>query len=112
MRCFQRLRNLNGNLQSFFERHRVFASEAFPQRLTGNQLHHQIMCAVRFFQPMNRGDVGMVQRRQHLRFALKASKSIGIVRERFGQDFDRHIAAELSIVRFVDFAHPARTNMH
>src|SRR5437870_9428950 len=68
------------------------------------------MDAVRLFQPMDCGDVGMIQRSQHLGFALKAGKPLGIVREGFWENFDRYIAPEFCVVRLVDFSHAARTN--
>jgi hypothetical protein len=60
---------------------------------------------------MNRRDIRMIQRRQHLRFALKTRKPLGIVRECFGQDFDRHVAPKLGVVRLVHFSHAARTDL-
>jgi hypothetical protein len=56
------------------------------------------------------GDVGMIPRSEHFRFALKSGEPLRIVRERFGQNFDGHIAPELRVVRLVDFAHSAGTN--
>ena len=52
----------------------------------------------------------MVQRRQHLRFALKPGEPFGIMREGFRQDFDGHVAPELGVVRLIDLAHPARAD--
>src|SRR5712691_1663425 len=52
----------------------------------------------------------MIQGCQHLRFALETGKPFGIVRKRFGQDFDGYVTAELGISRRVHFAHAARTN--
>ena len=69
-----------------------------------------IMRAARFLQPVNRGDVGMIQRSQHLRFALEAGEPLRIMRKRFGHDFDGHGAPELRVMRLIDLSHPARTN--
>ena len=52
----------------------------------------------------------MIQRRQHLSFALKASQPFRIAGKLFGQDFDGHIAAELVVVRLIDFTHAAGAN--
>ncbi len=52
----------------------------------------------------------MIQRGQQLRFALEPGQPLRIVRKRFGQDFDGHVAPELGVVRLVHFAHPARTD--
>jgi len=59
---------------------------------------------------MNCGDVGMIQRSQHLRFALKPGKPLGIVRKSFRQDLDGHIAPQLGVLRAVHLAHPACAN--
>ena len=53
----------------------------------------------------------MIQRSQHFRFALKTGEPFGIVRERFRQDFDGHVAPELGVVRLIHFAHAARANL-
>ena len=44
-------------------------------------------------------DVRMVERRQHVRFALETREAIGVVHERIRQDLDGHIAAEPRIAR-------------
>ena len=54
---------------------------------------------MRFFEAVDRGDVRMIQRRQHLRFPLEAREPIGIEREQFGQDLQRDIAIELRVPR-------------
>jgi hypothetical protein len=50
----------------------------------------------------------MVQRGEHLRFALESGQAIGIAREYLGQDLERDIAAEPRIARAPHFAHAAR----
>ena len=77
----------------------------------GHQLHHQIARAVGLLQSIDRGDVRMIQRSQHLRFALKTGEPFGIVRERFRQNLDGHVAPELGVVRLIHFAHAARTDL-
>ena len=62
------------------------------------------------FEAVDRGDVGMIQRRQHFRFALKTGEPFGIVRERFRQNFDGYVAPELGVVRLIHFAHSARAD--
>ena len=44
---------------------------------------------------------------QHLRFALEPRETLGILRERVGQDLERDVAVELGIARTIDFAHAA-----
>ena len=52
-------------------------------------------------------DVGMIQRGQHLGFALEAGQAVRMLRERGGQNFDGDIAVELGVTRPIDFAHAA-----
>src|SRR5262249_34444857 len=51
----------------------------------------------------------MIQRREHLRFALEAGESIGIERELRRQDLERDVTTELGIVRAIHVAHAARS---
>ena len=47
----------------------------------------------------------MIQRRQHLGFALEAGQPFGIAGELLGQYFDGYVAAELAVVGLVHLAH-------
>ena len=108
---FECFGDLLRNGESFFDRNRSVSLDALCQRLAGHQLHDQIARAAGLFQPVDRGDVGMIQRRQHLRFALKTGEPFGIVRERFRQNFDGHVAPELGVVRLIHLSHAARANL-
>ena len=55
-------------------------------------------------------DVGMVERRQHLRFALEPREPFGIVRRTVRQDLDGDVAIELRVAGAVDLAHAARAD--
>ena len=46
-----------------------------------------------------------------MRFALKAGQPLGIARERFGQDLERHLALQAGIARAIHFTHSARTDL-
>src|SRR4029077_13227383 len=63
------------------------------------------------FQTVDGCDVGMIERRQHPRFALEAGQPFGIARERFRQKFYGHVPPELGIVRFVHLSHPAHADL-
>ena len=54
-----------------------------------------------------RGDVRMVQRREHFRFALKPRQPIVISGERGRQDLDRDLALQLRVRRPIHLAHAA-----
>ena len=107
VRRFQRLRDLSGNLQRLLDRQRAFGN-ALGQRLARNQFHHQIIHAAGLLEAMDRRDVGMIQCRQHARFALKAGQPLGIVRKARGKDLDGDLTPQLDVARFIDFAHAAR----
>ena len=82
--------------------------ELLCERAALDELENQEANAVSFLEAVDRADVGMVQRREHPRFALEARESIGMPGERRRQNLDRDIAPELRVVRTVHFAHAAR----
>jgi hypothetical protein len=51
----------------------------------------------------------MIQGGQRLRFTLETRESLGIVRERLRQDFDRDITIELRVAGSIDFTHASAT---
>jgi len=62
------------------------------------------------FQAVNRGDVGMVERSQHLGLTPEARHALGVSSECLRQDFQRHFAVQLRVSRAIDFSHSARTD--
>ena len=52
-------------------------------------------------------DVGMVQRRENLRFPFETAEPIGVVGKGGGQYLDRDVAIEPGIARAIDLAHAA-----
>ena len=111
VRGFQRFGDLLRDGERFFDWNRPFALDSLRQRLAGHHFHDQITRAAGLFQSVNRGDVRMIQRRQHFRFALKTGEPFGIVRKRFRQNFDGHVAPELGVMRLIHFSHSARANL-
>ncbi len=53
------------------------------------------------------GDVRMIERREHLRFAAEPRQAIRIDREDLRQHLQRDVATELRIACAIDLAHPA-----
>ena len=51
----------------------------------------------------------MIERGQHLRFALEAREPFGIKGEAVGQDLERDVALERRVARAIHLAHAART---
>jgi hypothetical protein len=61
------------------------------------------------FESVNVRDIGMIQRRQNLRFALKPLQPVSVIGERIRKRFNSDITSEFRIVRSVYDAHPALT---
>jgi hypothetical protein len=85
----------------------VDGQRAAFQRLALDQLHDDRSEIAGVFDAVHRGNVGMIQRRQQFRLALKAGDAIGIAAHRLGQDFDRDVALQLRIARAIHLAHAA-----
>jgi hypothetical protein len=49
----------------------------------------------------------VVERGEHLRFALEARHAVGVVGEDVRQNFQRHVATQLGVAGAIDFAHTA-----
>jgi hypothetical protein len=77
------------------------------QRLAFDELEDQGAHALRLLDAVNRGNVGVVQRRQRPCFAFEAGQSIRIACERTRQDLDGDVPAETGIPGAVNFAHSA-----
>ena len=90
----------------FIERNRALG-DPLGERRPFDQLEDERHCPVRLFEPVDAADVRMIQRGEHLRFALKSREAFGIGDERLGQDLDRDRAIELRIARAIHLAHPA-----
>jgi hypothetical protein len=52
-------------------------------------------------------DVGMIQRCKHAGFTLETRYTLRILRECFGEKFDRDTAAQFRVGRLIDLAHTA-----
>ena len=61
------------------------------------------------FEPVDLGDVRMVQRGERPRLAREAGQLFRTRGKRRRQDLDRDVAIERRVARAVDLAHPART---
>ena len=89
------------------------ALEAIGQRAAGDELEDQKSLRARsvagwnLFEPVDCGDVRMVQRGEDLRFTLEAADAIGIQLCRIGEDLDGDVASEAGITRAIHLAHAA-----
>jgi len=53
---------------------------------------------------------GMIQRREKFGLALEASHAVGISHERFGKNFQCHVAAEFRVPSTIDLTHASSPN--
>ena len=104
MRGFEGLRDLLRDQQRLVEWHRP-SRDSLRQVLALDQLHHESGHASALFEPVDARDVGMIQRRERSCFALEAREPVGVMRERFGQDLDRDVAAQLGVASAKDLPH-------
>ena len=81
--------------------------ESLRESSPSDQFHHERGHARAFFEPVNRGDVRMVQGRKHFRLALETREPIGVSGDEARQDFDRDLTLQLRVRRAIHLAHPA-----
>jgi hypothetical protein len=111
---FERLGDLPRNGQSLVDR---IASEprgsgrtraGHLRQITAlDQFHHQRGRVGGAFHAVDGRDVRMVERGQHLGFALKAHQPIGIRGHRLRQDLDGDLTFQAGVARTIDRAHAA-----
>src|SRR5262245_28195395 len=89
---------------------RRLADQAFGKRLAVDELEGEELRAIRFVETMNRGDIGMIQGGEDLRFALESCEPVGIKRECVGENLERDVAIQFGIARAIHLAHSARTD--
>lgn len=74
-------------------------------RSPSDQLQDQRLYSIRFFEPVDRRNVRMIERGKDVRFPLEARKPVRIEQEGIGQDFDGDIAFQLHVPRAIHFSH-------
>ena len=93
-----------------FDRNRALR-DALRKRRAFDQLHHERVHAVRVLQPVDRGDVRMIQRGEDFRFALKARQAVGVGGERRREDLDRDLTLQLRVGRPIDLPHATHAEL-
>jgi hypothetical protein len=102
----ERLGDLAGDGEDLFEREGA-ALQPLGEILSLDELHDEGADTARLLEAVDRGDVGVLQLGEELRFALEARETLGVGGECLGQDLDRDLAPELRVGRPVDDPHPA-----
>jgi hypothetical protein len=109
VRCFERFGNLLRDRQYIISGNRSLC-DSIGQCLAFHQLHHEGADNIGSFEAIDLPDVGMVQRGKCLRLAFETRQPVRVVSKVVRQDFDRDLAAKVSIERAIDFAHSALAN--
>ncbi len=110
VRGVERFSDLTGKAEHSTQRKSAPGSgrdQQIRNRSAVDELQHERARVWCLFDPVNGGNAGMVERRQHTGLAVEASQALGVAGERRRQDFDRHIAMQSRVSGPVDFAHAA-----
>ena len=107
VRHCQRLRDGDTDFQNFIRRHRPLA-QPVGQRFAFEELHDEEVGAVLRSNIVKMADVGMIQRRNRLCFALHALFQFRRRRKMRKEDFNRDRAVQPGIRRPVYLTHTAR----
>ena len=102
----QRVGDLSRDVDSLIERERSLP-QPILERLSFHQLHDDAGGVSDLLEPVNLGDVGVVQRGQDLRLAFKPRQPIGIVREMVRQQLQGDVALQSRIAAPKDDSHAA-----
>jgi hypothetical protein len=111
MRGIERLRDLSRDGKRFVHGHRPTRHQ-IRERDAVDELQDQGMRIAGLLQPIDGGDVRMVQRGEHLGLALEAAQAVRIEGEQLGQHLQRDITIQPGIARAIDLAHAADANGH
>ena len=106
MGLLESVRNLTPIADRLVDRQRA-PLEPCRQRLALEQLHDEVVAVALAADVVDGADVGVVQARDGLGFALETRPSFLVARQLLGQDLDRDVSLEASVPRFVDLTHAA-----
>ncbi len=109
VRLFQGFCDLGGDLESFVSGDGP-SCDARGERFSRNELEDEIVRAPGLLESVDRSDVRMVERREDFRFSPESPQPLFVLDELIGQNLDRHIPAELPILRPIDLPHSAFAN--
>src|SRR5262245_29714670 len=106
VRRLQRERDLTRDFDRLVQRYRA-SLEAIRQGAALDELEDETARRRRLLEAVDRADVRMIERGQHLSLALEACETFGVVSNRCGQKLQRDVAPELGIACAIDLAHAA-----
>ena len=100
---------INEKRDGLIDRNQAY-HDARCQRLSLDQLHHEELLPVGFFQAVQRGDVRMIELGKERGFTLETIEALLVLGELLRQHFDGDVTAELRVPRSVNLSHSALTN--
>jgi hypothetical protein len=103
-------RDLDRQLERLVDAERPLV-ETILERVALDVFEDEIAPAVLLLEPVDAGDVRMVELRERLRFALEPLEPAGIRRQILRQRLDRDFTIETRIRREVDDAHPTTPDL-
>ncbi len=109
VRRFETFGELDEKRDGLVDRDRS-AGDSIRQRLAFDQLHRQQPLAIGLLEPIEGGDVCVIQLREQLRLPLKPIQALSVSREFIGKDFDGDVASEFRVTRAINLAHAACTD--
>jgi hypothetical protein len=110
VRGFKGFGDLLRNQQRFVQWNRA-TRNALRQILALDELHHERLDAVGVFEPVDRGDLRVIQGGEDFGFALKTRQSIAITRDRGRQELDRDLPLQRRVRRPIHLPHSAFTDL-
>ena len=104
VRRFERLPDLLEDRERLARRHRAMG-QSLGQRLARHELHLEERGVAHFLEPVQRGDVGMVERGKQPCLALEPALVLRVARIELVQDLEGDLAAEPDVFGPIHLAH-------
>jgi len=96
--------------QAVGERHGA-AGDDRREILTLDQLHHERRDAVALLQAVDRGDVRVIERREHFGLALEPRQPVRVTGHHGGEHLDCDRPLQVAVGRAIDLPHTPRTDL-
>ena len=106
MRGVERIGDLNAERKQSVEFHRAPCDHVLQRRAV-EEFHHDEGAAILLADVVNGADVGMIERRRGLGFALKTAQGLGIAGDFIGKELEGDKTVEAGVLRLVNHAHAA-----
>ncbi len=104
MGSVERIGDFDAERDKHFKGDRAMRDQLF-ERGALQELHRDEGLAVFFADVVDGADVGVIERRGGLSFALESGKSARVIAHILGQEFQRNIATESTIFGFINDSH-------